>query len=67
MITLNVNGKPIEVAVAPDTPHLQRDPVIAYLPDDFQRPYPLQPVVVVDVGGATVTPARYYRVRVLAP
>jgi N-acetylglucosamine malate deacetylase 1 len=37
-------------AVAPDTPHLQRDPVIAYLPDDFQRPYPLQPSVVVDVG-----------------
>jgi LmbE family N-acetylglucosaminyl deacetylase len=38
-------------AVAPDTPHLPRDPVIAYLPDDFQRPYPLQPAVVVDVGG----------------
>src|SRR5438093_6780174 len=37
-------------AVAPDTPHLQRDPVIAYLPDDFQKPYPFQPVVVVDVG-----------------
>jgi LmbE family N-acetylglucosaminyl deacetylase len=37
-------------AVAPDTPHLPRDPVIAYLPDDFQRPYPLQPAVVVDVG-----------------
>ncbi len=37
-------------AVAPDTPHLPRDPVIAYLPDDFQKPYPLQPSVVVDVG-----------------
>ena len=37
-------------AVAPDTPHLARDPVIAYLPDDFQKPYPLQPAVVVDVG-----------------
>jgi LmbE family N-acetylglucosaminyl deacetylase len=37
-------------AVAPDTPHLQRDPVIAYLPDDFQKPYPLQPSVLVDVG-----------------
>src|SRR5262249_37669342 len=37
-------------AVAPDMPHLMRDPVIAYLPDDFQRPYPLQPSVVVDVG-----------------
>jgi LmbE family N-acetylglucosaminyl deacetylase len=39
-------------AVAPDTPHLTRDPVIAYLPDDFQRPYPLQPTVAVDVGAA---------------
>jgi N-acetylglucosamine malate deacetylase 1 len=37
-------------AVAPDTPHLPRDPVIAYLPDDFQKPYPLEPSVVVDVG-----------------
>jgi LmbE family N-acetylglucosaminyl deacetylase len=37
-------------AIAPDTPHLARDPVIAYLPDDFQKPYPLQPSVVVDVG-----------------
>jgi len=37
-------------AVVPDVPHLQRDPVIAYLPDDFQKPYPFQPSVVVDVG-----------------
>src|SRR5436305_650109 len=37
-------------AVVPDTPHLARDPVIAYLPDDFQKPYPFQPAVVVDVG-----------------
>jgi LmbE family N-acetylglucosaminyl deacetylase len=37
-------------AVSPGTPHLQRDPVIAYLPDDFQRPYPFQPSVVIDVG-----------------
>jgi N-acetylglucosamine malate deacetylase 1 len=37
-------------AVVPDTPHLMKDPVIAYLPDDFQRPYPLQPSVVVDVS-----------------
>src|SRR5262249_31813633 len=37
-------------AVAPDTQHLMRDPVIAYLPDDFQKPYPFQPSVVVDVG-----------------
>lgn len=37
-------------AVVPDTPHLPRDPVICYLPDDFQKPYPLIPSVVVDVG-----------------
>ncbi len=36
--------------IVPDTPHLPRDPVIAYLPDDFQKPYPFQPAVVVDVG-----------------
>jgi LmbE family N-acetylglucosaminyl deacetylase len=37
-------------AIVPETPHLPRDPVIAFLPDDFQRPYPFQPSVVVDVG-----------------
>jgi len=37
-------------ATAPDTPHLARDPVVAYLPDDFQKPYPFQPAVVVDIG-----------------
>ena len=37
-------------AVVPDTPHLPANPVIAYLPDDFQKPYPFQPAVVVDVG-----------------
>jgi N-acetylglucosamine malate deacetylase 1 len=37
-------------AIAADTPHLTRDPVIAYLPDDFQKPYPFQPAVVVDIG-----------------
>jgi LmbE family N-acetylglucosaminyl deacetylase len=36
-------------AVAADTPHLPRDPVIAYLPDHFQKPYPFRPSVVVDV------------------
>src|SRR5262245_25242878 len=39
-------------AIVPDTPHLPRDPVIAYLPDDFQKPYPFQATVVVDVGAA---------------
>jgi LmbE family N-acetylglucosaminyl deacetylase len=37
-------------AVAADTPHLARDPVIAYLPDNFQKPYPFQPTVVIDIG-----------------
>jgi LmbE family N-acetylglucosaminyl deacetylase len=37
-------------AVVPEVPHLLRDPVIAYLPDHFQKPYPFQPDVVVDVG-----------------
>jgi LmbE family N-acetylglucosaminyl deacetylase len=37
-------------AVVPETPHLTRDPVIAYLPDDFQKPYPFSPTVAVDVG-----------------
>lgn len=42
-------------AIAPDTPHLQRDPVIAYLPDDFQKPYPFQPAILVDVGSVVDT------------
>lgn len=37
-------------AVAPDAPHLNRDPVIAYLPDDFRKPYPFEPAVAIDVG-----------------
>lgn len=37
-------------AVAPESRHLDRNPVIAYLPDDFRRPYPLTPTVAVDVG-----------------
>src|SRR5262249_14353025 len=37
--------------IVPDTPHLPANPVIAYLPDQFQKPYPFQPAVVVDVGG----------------
>ncbi len=36
-------------AIAPGVPHLSRNPVIAYLPDEFQKPYPFQPAVVVDV------------------
>jgi LmbE family N-acetylglucosaminyl deacetylase len=37
-------------AVVPEVPHLRRDPVIAYLPDTFQKPYPFTPAVAVDVG-----------------
>src|SRR5947209_4046357 len=37
-------------AIAPDTPHLAHDPVIAYLPDAFQKPYPFRPDVALDVG-----------------
>ncbi len=38
-------------AIVPEVPHLETNPVIAYLPDDFQKPYPFQPAVVVDVDG----------------
>jgi LmbE family N-acetylglucosaminyl deacetylase len=38
-------------AIVPDTPHLARDPVIAYLADEFQKPTPFRPDVVVDVSG----------------
>ncbi len=37
-------------AIVPDMPHLPSNPVIAYLPDEFQKPYPFEPAVVVDVG-----------------
>jgi len=37
--------------VVPDVPHLRRNPVIMYLPDDFQKPYPFTPAVAVDVTG----------------
>ena len=34
----------------PGTKHLRKNPVIAYLPDEFQKPYPFAPTVAVDVG-----------------
>jgi LmbE family N-acetylglucosaminyl deacetylase len=37
-------------AVVPGTKHLMRNPVIMYLPDEFQKPYPFEPTVAVDVG-----------------
>ncbi len=36
-------------AIVPEVPALRHNPVIAYLPDTFERPYPLSPTVVVDV------------------
>jgi LmbE family N-acetylglucosaminyl deacetylase len=38
-------------AICPDVPHLERNPVIAYFSDDFKKPAPFQPDVVVDIGG----------------
>ena len=37
-------------AIARDVPALRRDPVVAYLPDRFQKPAPISPDVVIDVG-----------------
>jgi LmbE family N-acetylglucosaminyl deacetylase len=37
-------------AVCPDAPHLERDPVILYLSDDFKKPAPFSADVVVDIG-----------------
>jgi LmbE family N-acetylglucosaminyl deacetylase len=36
--------------IVPDAPHLARDPVIAYLPDEFKKPTPFQPAVTIDIG-----------------
>lgn len=35
--------------VVAQTPHLERNPIFGYMYDNFQRPYPLQPDVVVDI------------------
>ena len=37
-------------AVCPETPHLERNPVIAYMSDTFEKPCPFVAHVVVDVG-----------------
>ena len=37
-------------AVCPDAQHLERDPVILYFSDDFRKPAPFTPDVVVDIG-----------------
>jgi LmbE family N-acetylglucosaminyl deacetylase len=38
-------------AICPEVPHLPRDPAIAYLSDEFTRPYPFVPTVVIDIRG----------------
>jgi LmbE family N-acetylglucosaminyl deacetylase len=37
-------------AVCPDSLHLERDPVILYLSDDFKKPIPFSADIVVDIG-----------------
>jgi N-acetylglucosamine malate deacetylase 1 len=37
-------------AVCPDVPHLSRNPVIATFSDDFKRPVPFSPDILVDIG-----------------
>lgn len=37
-------------AVAPEVPALRDNPAIAYVADEFKRPYPFDPSVVVDIG-----------------
>jgi LmbE family N-acetylglucosaminyl deacetylase len=37
-------------AVLPGVRHLSRDPVIMYLPDEFEKPQPFRPEIAVDVG-----------------
>jgi LmbE family N-acetylglucosaminyl deacetylase len=36
-------------AIVPDVPALRSDPVVAYMPDRFTKPYPLQADAVVDI------------------
>lgn len=37
-------------AIVPDAAPLAADPIIAYVPDNFSRPYPFEPTVAIDVG-----------------
>ena len=36
--------------ICPDAPHLRRDPVIAYLSDDFTKPNPFEATVAIDIS-----------------
>ncbi|WP_435320933.1 PIG-L deacetylase family protein [Haloarchaeobius sp. TZWSO28] len=42
-------------AICRDTPHLTYNPVICYLPDDFQKPTPLSPDIVVPIDDVVET------------
>jgi LmbE family N-acetylglucosaminyl deacetylase len=42
-------------AICPDAPHLERDPVILYLSDDFKKPVSFSADVVVDIGAEMET------------
>jgi LmbE family N-acetylglucosaminyl deacetylase len=42
-------------AICPDTPHLERDPIILYLSDDFKKPMPFSADIVVDIGSEMET------------
>ncbi len=44
--------------VCPDTPHLRKDPVVAYVWDEFTRPTELRGDIVVDIGDQVDTIAR---------
>jgi N-acetylglucosamine malate deacetylase 1 len=37
-------------AVCPDAPHLETNPVILYFSDDFRKPAPFTPDIIVDIG-----------------
>jgi LmbE family N-acetylglucosaminyl deacetylase len=41
--------------VAAHAPHLAQNPVIMYVSDEFQKPYPLSPDVVIDIDGVVET------------
>jgi LmbE family N-acetylglucosaminyl deacetylase len=42
-------------AICPDVPHLERDPIILYLSDDFKKPIPFSADIVVNIGAEIET------------
>ena len=43
--------------IVPEMPALNYNPVIAFLSDNFQRPYPFSPTIVVDIEPVPALPA----------